>query len=237
MTPFTARCVLVGTAVVLVLAGVFAPLDGASRAVVFAASGCCAVLDVLLHRSGAAGPREPESLAGDYSAAAIESQCPSAPGRLLLGHGPDGDPWETDTTGHVVVVGTGALAAAVFRAIAEQLRATADPGYDLRAAGRPGSPAGDGPALPDGATLPDDPALPDGATLPDGTAVLARLDRSGRPSGTVVLVPGLGAMPRLWDDAVEVTRYGCTVRRPPDRHGVTLRPVLPVLPVRPELVG
>ncbi|WIE70666.1 hypothetical protein [Curtobacterium sp. MCJR17_020] len=225
MTPFAARCVLVGTAVVLVLAGVFAPLDGASRAVVFAAAGCCAVLDVLLHRSGAGGPREPESLSGADAAAAIEPLCPSAPGRLLLGHGPDGVPWETDTTGHVVVVGTGALAAAVFRAIAEQLRATADPWDDLRAAGRLGTPAGDGPALPDG------------TTLPDGTAVLARLDRSGRPSGTVVLVPGLGAMPRLWDAAVEVTRYGCTVRRPPDRRGVTLRPVLPVLPVRPELVG
>ncbi|TDW74696.1 hypothetical protein EDF51_101713 [Curtobacterium sp. PhB25] len=222
MTPFAARCVLVGTAVVLVLAGVFAPLDGASRAVVFAAAGCCAVLDVLLHRSGAGGRREPESLSGDYSAAAIESHCPSAPGRLLLGHGSDGVPWETDTTGHVVVVGTGALAAAVFRAIAEQLRATADPWDDLRAAGRIGTQTG------------DDPALPDGTTLPDGTAVLARLDRSGRPSGTVVLVPGLGAMPGLWDAAVEVTRYGCTVRRPPDRCGVTLRPVLPVLP---ELVG
>ena len=73
----------------LVLAGVIAPIDGASRAVVFAAAGCCAVLDVLLHRSGAGGPREPESLSGDESAAAIEPRCPSAPGRLLLGHGPD----------------------------------------------------------------------------------------------------------------------------------------------------
>ncbi|MEG8036201.1 hypothetical protein QP157_13030 [Sphingomonas sp. LR61] len=225
MTPFAARCVLVGTAVVLVLAGVFAPLDGASRAVVFAAAGCCAVLDVLLHRSGAGGPREPESLAGDDSAAAIESHCPSAPGRLLLGHGPDGDPWETDTTGHVVVVGTGALAAAVFQAIADQLRATADPWDDLRAAGRLGTVAGDAAALPTGA------ALPDARALPDGTAVLARLDRSGRPSGTVVLVPGLGTMPRSWDTAVEVTRYGCTVRRPPDRRGVMLTPELP------ELVG
>ncbi|QSB22516.1 hypothetical protein [Curtobacterium sp. 24E2] len=216
MTLFAARCVLVGTAVVLVLAGVFVPLDGASRAVVFAAAGCCAVLDVLLHRSGAGGPREPESLSGDDAAAPIEPLGPSAPGRLLLGHGPDGVPWETDVAGHVVVVGTGALAAAVFRAIAEQLRATADPWDDLRAAGRIGTLAGDG------------------AALPDGTAVLARLDRSGRPSGTVVLVPGLGAMPRLWDAAVEVTRYGCTVRRPPDRRGVTVRPVLPVLP---ELVG
>lgn len=215
MTPFAARCALVGAAVVLVLAGVFAPLDGASRAVVFAAAGCCAVLDVLLQRSGAGGPREPEPLSGDDAAAAIEPLGPSAPGRLLLGHGPDGA-WEIDATGHVVVVGTGALAAAVFRAIAEQLRAAADPWDDLRAAGRIGTLAGDG------------------AALPDGTAVLARLDRSGRPSGTVVLVPGLGTMPRLWDAAVEVTRYGCTVRRPPDRRGVTVRPVLPVLP---ELVG
>ncbi|MBT1622528.1 hypothetical protein KK101_07505 [Curtobacterium flaccumfaciens pv. oortii] len=228
MTPFAARCVLVGTSVVLVLAGVFAPIDGASRAVVFAAAGCCAVLDVLLHRSGAGGPREPESLSGDESAAAIEPRCPSAPGRLLLGHGPDGVPWETHAAGHVVVVGTGALAAAVFRAIAEQLRATADPWDDLRAAGRLGTVAGDAAALSTAA------ALPDGTGLPDGTAVLARLDRSGRPSGTVVLVPGLGAMPQLWDAAVEVTRYGCTARRPPDRRGVTLRPALPVLP---ELVG
>lgn len=223
MTPFAARCVLVGTAVVLVLSGVFAPLEGASRPVVFAAAGCCAVLDVLLYRSSGAGHHEPESLSGDDSAATVEPLCPSAPGRLLLGHGPDGVPWETDTTGHVVVVGVGALAAAVFQAIAEQLRATADPCDDLRAAGRLETPAG--------------AALPAGAAVPDGTAVLARLDRSGRPSGTVVLVPGLGTMPRLWDAAVEVTRYGCTVRRPRDRRGVTLTPVLPVLPLLPELVG
>jgi hypothetical protein len=228
MTPFAARCVLVGTAIVLVLAGVFAPLDGASRPVVFAAAGCCAVLDVLLDRSSADGHHEPESLSGDDSAATVEPLCPSAPGRLLLGHGPDGVPWETDTTGHVVVVGAGALAAAVFQAIAEQLRATADPCDDLRTAGRLETPAG------------ETAALPAGAAVPDGTAVLARLDRSGRPSGTVVLVPGLGTMPRLWDAAVEVTRYGCTVRRPPDRRGVTLTPVLPVLsvlPPLPELVG
>ena len=234
MTPFAARCVLVGTAVVLVLAGVFAPLDGASRPVVFAAAGCCAVLDVLLYRSSADGRHEPESLSGDDSAATVGHLRPSAPGRVLLGHGPDGVPWETDTTGHVVVVGTGALAAAVFQAIAEQLRATADPCDDLRTAGRLATPAGETAVLPAGA------AVPDGTALPDGTAVLARLDRSGRPSGTVVLVPGLGTMPRLWDAAVEVTRYGCTVRRPPDRRGVTLTPVLPVLPVLPalpELVG
>lgn len=228
MTPFAARCVLVGTAVVLVLSGVFAPLDGASRPVVFAAAGCCAVLDVLLYQSSADGRHEPESLPGDDAAATVEPVCPSAPGRLLLGHGPDGVPWETDTTGHVVVVGVGALAAAVFQAIAEQLRATADPCDDLRTAGRLATPAG------------ETAALPAGAAVPDSTAVLARLDRSGRPSGTVVLVPGLGTMPRLWDAAVEVTRYGCTVRRPPDRRGVTLTPVLPVLPVPPllpELVG
>lgn len=228
MTPFAARCVLVGTAVVLVLSGVFAPLDGASRPVVFAAAGCCAVLDVLLYRSSADGRHDPESLSGDDAAATVEPVCPSALGRLLLGHGPDGVPWETDTTGHVVVVGAGALAAAVFQAIAEQLRATADPCDDLRTAGRLATPAG------------ETAALPAGAAVPDSTAVLARLDRSGRPSGTVVLVPGLGTMPRLWDAAVEVTRYGCTVRRPPDRRGVTLTPVLPVLPVPPllpELVG
>ncbi|QZQ54088.1 hypothetical protein KZI27_12155 [Curtobacterium sp. TC1] len=223
MTPFAARCVLVGTAVVLVLAGVFAPLDGVSRPVVFAAAGCCAVLDVLLDRSSADGRHEPSSLSGDDSAATVEPLCPSAPGRLLLGHGPDGVPWETDATGHVVVVGAGALAAAVFQAVAEQLRATADPCDDLRTAGRLETPAG--------------AAVSDGAAVPDGTAVLARLDRSGRPSGTVVLVPGLGTMPRLWDAAVEVTRYGCTVRRPPDRRGVTLTPVLPVLSPLPELVG
>jgi hypothetical protein len=222
MTHFAARCVLVGTSVVLVLAGVFASLDGASRPVLFAAAGCCAVLDVLLHRSGAGGPREPESRSGGDSASAIEPVRPSAPGRLLVGHGPDGVPWETDATGHVVVVGTGALAAAVFRGIAEQLRATVDRWDDLRAASGIGTVAGDATALPAG------------ATLPDGTAVLARLDRSGRPSGTVVLVPGLGTMPQRWDAAVEVTRYGCTVRRPPDRRGVTVRPALPVLP---ELVA
>lgn len=207
MTPFAARCVLVGTAIVVVLAGLLAPVAGWSRPVLFAAGGCCAVLDVLLHRSTRADD-------GDGLQAAVDRGVPvperavrhGGPERLLLGHRPDGTPDETDVTGHVVVVGTGVLAAAVFGAIAEQVRATAERDDDVRAA-----PTGDAPALP------------------EGTAVLARLDRAGRPDRTVVLVPGIGTMPRVWDVAVEVTRYGCTVRRPADRRGTALRPILPVL--------
>ncbi|MBF4608392.1 hypothetical protein [Curtobacterium sp. VKM Ac-1393] len=207
MTPFAARCVLVGTAILLVLAGLLAPVAGWSRPVLFAAGGCCAVLDVLLHRSTrAAGGDEPRAPADHGVPVPDRAVGVDGPARLLLGHRPDGTPDETDVTGHIVVIGTGVLAAAVFEGIAEQVRAAAERDDDVRGA-------------------PSERVPP----LPEGTAVLARLDRAGHPHGTVVLVPGLGTMPRVWDVVVEVTRYGCTVRRPADRRGVALRPTLPVL--------
>lgn len=207
MTPFAARCVLVGAAVVLALAGLLAPVAGWSRPVLFAAGGCCTVLDVLLHRCTRSDDRDAPRVSVDRGVSATERYVrQDGPARLLLGHRSDGVPDETDVTGHVVVVGTGVLAAAVFEAIAEQVRAAAEQDDDVRGAPWEGARA-----------------------LPEGTAVLARLDRAGHPHGTVVLVPGLGTMPRVWDVVVEVTRYGCTVRRPADRRGAELRPTLPVL--------
>lgn len=126
----------------------------------------------------------------------------------------------------MVVVGAGVLADAVFRAIAEQVRAGAAADDDIRSVTASGPrcdvDAGDGPGG-DG----------DALGLPDHTAVLARLDAQGRAVGTVVLVAGLGSLPRRWDVAVEVSRYGCSVRCPDEQHSTEVRPVLPLLSADP----
>ncbi|ROP60685.1 hypothetical protein [Curtobacterium sp. PhB115] len=225
MSPFTARCVLVGAALVLVLAGVLGPVSGSARVVLLAAGACCAVLDVAVHRTATvADTDEPtvvvvepsqvgadaratevgasedrESDVGDLDRSSFDIVTPS----LVLGHRPDGTALRAAPDAHVVVTGAGVLAVAVFRAIAEQVRELAEPGDEVRQS-----------------TTTD---------LPDGTAVVARVDRAGTARGTVVLVAGLGSTPREWDVAVHVTRYGCSVRRPDDRHGTVVRPVLPLL--------
>ena len=230
MSPFAARCLLVGASLVLVLAGVLSPVSGSARVVLLAAGACCAVLDVAVHRTatvadvdgpmvvvvepspvgadarttevGASEDREPD--VGESDVDAPDRSSPDVDTRsLVLGHRPDGTALRAAQDAHVVVTGAGVLAVAVFRAIAEQVRDLAEPGDEVRQS-----------------TTTD---------LPGDSAVVARLDRAGTPRGTVVLVAGLGSTPRDWDVAVDVTRYGCSVRRPDDRHGTVVRPVLPLL--------
>lgn len=258
MTPFAARCTLVGAAVVLVAFGVVAPIGGSSRAVLIGAGACCALIDVVLVRAmrnsttddrvaviepprpaTSADATDPETAeqarsttsattadgAAPTSATTAAGAAPTAVPSIVLGHDPDGrlvELHDQDDGGptHVVVIGTGAVAVAVFRAVAEQLRraatrfdggtrAACDP--ELRAALGLGS--GTEPCPP----------------LPEDLAVVTTVHPDGGITSTAVLVPGSGQLPRRWNVAVEVTRYGCTVRRPAHSRGVALSPVLPEL--------
>lgn len=57
MSPLVARCVLVGTAIVLVVVGVFVAEPPTARAALLVAAACCASLDVMVARSpGAPAP-------------------------------------------------------------------------------------------------------------------------------------------------------------------------------------
>jgi len=244
MSRFTARCVIVGAAVALVVAGVLAPISGAGQSVLLGAGACCALVDVVLHRSAPPDPgTRPAQVvaprAPDQPAAADPLGSPEQPTgttsedgdgtpALVLGHGPGGNLLRVDAGSHIVVVGAGALAVAVFRGLAEQLSAAAvHADDDLRWAVAPG-------LLDAAGSRSDDPApttssAPSVETLPSGTSVAVWMGADGRPLGTVVLVPGLGAAPRHRDVTVEVSRYGCSVRRL-DGHGfVRVSPALPVL--------
>jgi hypothetical protein len=241
MSRFTARCLIVGAAVALVVAGVLAPISGAGQGVLLGAGACCALVDVVLHRSASADP-------GTLPVAVVapaELDQPAEPGQLgvpealtgtvpedgdgtpalVLGHGPGGRVLRVDATSHVVVVGAGALAVAVFRGLAEQLRAAAvHTEEDLRRA--------DAPELLDAVGTGSDDAAPStlsASTLPSGTSVAVRMGADGRPHGSVVLVAGLGSAPRQRDVTVEVSRYGCSVRRRDDHAVVRVSPALPVL--------
>ena len=244
MSRFTARCVIVGAAVALVVAGVLAPISGAGQSVLLGAGACCALVDVVLHRSAppdpGTGPAQVVAPRGpDQPAAADPLGSPEQPTgttsedgdgtpALVLGHGPGGNLLRVDAGSHIVVVGAGALAVAVFRGLAEQLRAAAvDADDDLRWAVAPGllDAAGSGSDDP----APTTSSAPSVETLPSGTSVAVWMGADGRPHGTVVLVPGLGAAPRHRDVTVEVSRYGCSVRRL-DGHGVVrVFPALAVL--------
>lgn len=247
MSRFTARCVIVGAAVALVVAGVLAPISGAGQSVLLGAGACCALVDVVLHRSAppdpgtrpapVVAPRAPDqpAAADPLGSTAQPTGTTSADGdgtpALVLGHGPGGNLLRVDAGSHIVVVGAGALAVAVFRGLAEQLSAAAVDD-DLRWAVAPG-------LLDAAGSRSDDPApttssAPSVETLPSGTSVAVWMGADGRPLGTVVLVPGLGAAPRHRDVTVEVSRYGCSVRRL-DGHGVVrVSPALPVLAPDPD---
>lgn len=247
MSRFTARCVIVGAAVALVVAGVLAPISGAGQSVLLGAGACCALVDVVLHRSAppdpgtrpapVVAPRAPDqpAAADPLGSTAQPTGTTSADGdgtpALVLGHGPGGNLLRVDAGSHIVVVGAGALAVAVFRGLAEQLSAAAVDD-DLRRAVAPG-------LLDAAGSRSDDPApttssAPSVETLPSGTSVAVWMGADGRPLGTVVLVPGLGAAPRHRDVTVEVSRYGCSVRRL-DGHGVVrVSPALPVLAPDPD---
>ncbi|NQX24130.1 hypothetical protein [Curtobacterium sp. VKM Ac-2852] len=249
MSRFTARCVIVGAAVALVVAGVLAPISGAGQSVLLGAGACCALVDVVLHRSAppdcgtrpapVVAPRAPDqpAAADPLGSTAQPTGTTSADGDgtpvVVLGHGSGGNLLRVDAGSHIVVVGAGALAVAVFRGLAEQLRAAAvHADDDLRWAVAPG--------LIDAAgSRSDDPAsttssTPSGETLPPGTSVAVWMGTDGRPLGTVVLVPGLGAAPRHRDVTVEVSRYGCSVRRLDGDGVVRMSPALPVLAPDPD---
>lgn len=261
MSPFVARCLLVGTSIALVVAGVTAPVSGASRVVVMVAAVSCAVLDLLLVRSGrATTPPTEVVVVGPPSAVASPVPAAATRGELTLGTGQDGQVVALVVVGrrtHLVVVGVGVLAQAVFRALVVQVHAAARAdGLLVRTAAAPDLrdlvAAADGTAdgVDDLDDLDDPPHRASGTrtsvwaphppttasvpgravrpTLPDDTAAVA-VDPSGPSPVTLVLVPGLGQLPRRWDAAVEVTRYGCTLRRPDAHRGTPIAPVLPQL--------
>lgn len=228
MTPFAARCVLVGAAVTVTVAGVVAPVAGTSRAVFFVAAACCAVIDVLLVRATRAAGAEaarPDVAAVTTIGPVVVASGPSddagppALPTIVLGSTDDGRTIGAERSGptHIAVVGTGVLAVAVFRAVAAQARAAAAAsGTSVRVA-----------SAPDLQTLvanQDERCPP----MPDGTAAVV-CDVGARDPTTVVLVAGPGQVPRTWDVAVEVTRYGCSVHRRDETTGVPVSPVLPEL--------
>lgn len=144
---------------------------------------------------------------------------------ILLGTTPGGldVTFDDRAQAHIVVVGTGVLALAVFRAVAAQVHAAAGPTAEARSASSSDLRS---------VVAPGDVPCP---ALPTDTAVVV-VDRGagsdgpppGRPARTtVVLVPGLSVLPRRWDVAVEVTRHGCTVRDHGERRGIPVSPTLP----------
>ncbi|PCN47877.1 hypothetical protein Csp2054_09700 [Curtobacterium sp. 'Ferrero'] len=109
---------------------------------------------------------------------------------------------------HLVVVGHGPLAEAVFAAIVDQVVATVT-AADVRHA-------------------PDD-----GFPLPDDAEVAVCWTADGRRR-TVVRVPDQSTVPRLHDAVVEVGRYGCGVcLGGVDGSSAEMTRVVPVLPVLP----
>ncbi|PZF59837.1 hypothetical protein DEJ23_02190 [Curtobacterium sp. MCSS17_008] len=229
MSPFAARCCLVGAAVLLAALGVVAELPGAQRSVLLLAAGCCGALDVLVVRTAPvaepSGPLLVDPVGADPLTPREEAREPRA---VVLGRSSDGRPVRIAVgaggTCHVVVVGVGALAEAVFAAVSEQLAdlalhstldGAAAPDRVRTATGpRPG------PDVSAGAGVPG---------LPSGTAVAVRLGPEGEPRTTVVLVPGLHLLPRRWDLLVEVSRHGCRVQDVPGAAPTAIEPVLPVL--------
>lgn len=131
---------------------------------------------------------------------------------LVLGRAPDGAAVTAPASARVVVTGRGALATAVFRALVAQLPSASDVGITRTAA--------------DAELTRVDAERP----LGDGLAVSVRLHDDGRRAASVVLVPGLGAFPRGWDVAVQVSRHGCVVRRRGRAEpGTRVAPTLPQL--------
>lgn len=241
MSLLVARTALVGTAVLLGLAAVLLALDGPARAVLFGAACCCALLDRASSRSLPTTSDEPEPestrtrpLPGTSDDRPAR-QAQSRRSDLLLGHDDDGEPigHELGTPGrptHLVVVGTGALALAVFVELADLLRATATATGTATAGfgGAVRTALADDlvDARPPVAALDGAPA---GVSLPAETAVAVLSDADERIRTTIVLVPSERMQPRAWDTVVEVTRYGCAVRRAQDHRSRALDPALPSL--------
>lgn len=261
MSPLVARWCLVGSAVVLLLVGVVGDLPGVARAVLLIAAACCAVLDALSARArgtdapapvvvtlplGAAdgpGTDEPHAVTGTGGPPSDRQPCVTTVDTdgsgLVLGRRSDGgseravpDPSEPC---HVVVLGTGAFARAVFDALATQLGAPLAATAIARATGAVGLGLGLGVGAADvrvvSDTGPHAGAPPEVGPTPTGTAVAARLDDRGRVWATVVLVPSVHLLPRKRDRVVEVTRHGCRLWRHGDGGDDVVVPLEPVLPL------
>ncbi|SFF74868.1 hypothetical protein [Curtobacterium sp. YR515] len=244
MSPFTARCTLVGAAVVLLVVGLVVPVEWPSRAVLLGAAGCCAVLDVLVVRATRVRRSRGTECVADVAVLVPTSSGP--PGAenetvgtgthrrlIVLGTASNGRELAVDDRSrpHIVVIGSGVLALAVFRAVASQVRAAAGPDDEVRAAcgaeARAVVAAGTDhcPAMPSGtaAVVVDRPAhtaspeRPPRASNPDHAASAASpddADRPGSPNG-----PAHAANPERPDRAC-----------PPTRTTVVLVPGLSVLP-------
>lgn len=263
MSPLVARWCLVGSAVVLLLVGVVGDLPGVARAVLLVAAACCAVLDALSTR--ARGTDAPPPVVVTLPSGATDGRGTDDPDAVTGTGAPPSDrqPWMTtvDTDGsglvlgrrpdgrseravpdpsapcHVVVLGAGAFARAVFDALATQL------GAPLAATAIAGAPGAVGLGLGVGVgvgaadvrvvsdTGPHAGAPPDVGPTPTGTAVAARLDDRGRVWATVVLVPSVHLLPRKRDRVVEVTRHGCRLWRHGDGRDDVVVPFEPVLPL------
>ncbi|MCC8906646.1 hypothetical protein [Curtobacterium sp. GD1] len=255
MSPFTARCTLVGAAVVLLVVGLVVRVEWPSRAVLLGAAGCCAVLDVLVVRA-----TRVRRSRGAECVADVVALVPTPSGQpgpvdgavgtgthrrpIVLGTASNGCELAVDDRSrpHIVVIGSGVLALAVFRAVVSQVRAAAGPDDEVRAAcgaeARAVVAAGADhcPAMPSGtaAVVVDRPAHTASPERPPRAASPERPDRACSPTRTtVVLVPGLSVLPRHWDVAVEVTRHGCAVRHPHERRGTPVAPALPQLQDEP----
>lgn len=249
MNLLLARTTLVVGAFGLVGTGVLAPVPGASRAVVIAAGLVFAVLDRLVvagERSQASRliegrqqlgaetlPTESETLPTESETRPpqLASPAPDEAAALLLGHRlDDGSPVHS-AGAHLVVVGRGALARAVFDALSTRL---------VTVAAIASTDATTGPAGTSTSRHSDD--LPDGlAPLPEGTAVHVVVpdgSRALRPGGepalrTLVLVPDHDRTPRRADAIVTVGRSGCTVRTASESP-IRIAPVLPLLDLPAE---
>lgn len=239
MTLLVARCLLVGAAILSAGAAVGLPLAGWSRVALLSAAVWCALLDVVLVRSArleidTSGAPPPLTSAGPVDSGAASAADGSS---VVLGTAAGGDPIVLDDEGSVVVVGTGALAVAVFSAVATQVRARA------RSQGRPVRVAS-APDLRAVVVVGDEhcPVLPGGhavLAVPTGGASVGASGRSpvrasGRlPVTSVVLVAGPSTVPRRWDVALEVSRSGCAVRYADETRLSSVSPVLPLLSDRP----
>ena len=221
MELLAARTALVGGAVGLVALGVLAPTSGVARAVAIGAGLVLALLDRSLLRSARTAPKPQQSawsaavpvstsLAGSSpggSEALSASEGTDDEGRIshdrsvLVGHALDDARAVRTDAPHIVVLGRGVLARAVFDAVVAQCHA-------------------DVTAVRHSDDLPGDLTAP-----PDGVAVAVCTDPTGSRR-TVVLVAEHDQVPRRTDLLVTVGRTGCSVRTD-DGRMVRILPVLP----------
>jgi hypothetical protein len=217
-----ARTSLVIGAVGLVALGVLAPVAGAARAAAIAAGLVLALLDRALVRQAARATAVPVPVVvpdadlpptggPDTASPTPQVSADDRVGAVIVGYGSDdARPVRTDAT-HLVVVGRGVLARAVFDALVAQCRAEAS---DVR----------------------DSDALPgDLVPLPEGTAVVSCAHARTGASRTVVLVPEHGQVPRRTDLLVIVGPAGCTARED-GGPAVRIAPILPLVEV-PAALG